>query len=247
MKLTMTWLVPLFLMAAGCASVESTRPPEVRAWGSMREVLREGRTEGRVVLDRILGEHSIAVGALEGLGAEITVDGGVLHLAEASAGTQGPEARERDASAGERATLLLVADVSVWDELSVPADSDLAAVEEVLRKAARKRGWAIGEPFPFRVEGVAEHVELHVLNGSCPIANPSGPAPWRASLEGAEIVLVGFFAENAAGKITHHNQNSHTHVVVPENKISGHLDRVRLRAGARLFLPSSSQESKDSQ
>ncbi len=48
--------------------------PEVRQDGSMREVMRDGQTEGRVLLSEAAEESgAIAVGALEWLGGEVTI------------------------------------------------------------------------------------------------------------------------------------------------------------------------------
>jgi hypothetical protein len=231
----MKCLYMIALLATACSSAPTSVPPEVSTWGSMREVLREGRTEGRVELAAVLGPRTVAVGALAGLSAEITVDRGALHLAEALVG--GKEARERPLKPGDDATLLVSAEVSAWSESVLAGPLDLTGLEARLQAESVARGWAPDGVFPFRVEGAAEHVELHVLNGSCPIADPSGPAPWRLSADDTDIVLIGFFAENRAGTITHHGHKSHTHVVVPDRSLSGHLDTVSLEAGARLFLP----------
>jgi acetamidase/formamidase len=95
----------------------------------------------------------------------------------------------------------------------------------------------VTRPFPFRVEGVASTLRLHVLNHSCPIAEPDGPKPWRFFGEGETTVLVGFYAENSAGRLTHHGQETHTHALLPGRDISGHLDEVALLSGARVYLP----------
>jgi len=97
------------------------------------------------------------------------------------------------------------------------------------------RAWG-GMRDVLREEHTEGRVVFHVLNASCPIADPSGPEPWRASRESARVTLVGFLADGAAGTITHHGQSSHTHPVLPEESLSGHLDCVSLRAGARLSL-----------
>jgi alpha-acetolactate decarboxylase len=95
---------------------------------------------------------------------------------------------------------------------------------------------------PFRVEGTFENLCLHVLNGSCPIADPDGPEPWRLTDATAEGVLVGFFAADAAGKLTHHGQRSHVHALAITSEgqqAGGHVDSTGIAAGAKLFVPAS--------
>ena len=49
------------------------------------------------------------------------------------------------------------------------------------------------------------------------------------------VQLVGFFAEGAAGRLTHHTHRSHLHAVAGD--VMGHLDEVAL-VHATLLLPS---------
>lgn len=203
----------------------------------MREVLREGRSEGRVELAQALGPHSVAVGASEGLSAEITVDGGSAHLAEVVDAAASDGVRERAPRPGERAALLLCADVPAWSEETLPPVADMDELEALVRSAALVRGLDAAAPFPFRVEGRAKRLALHVFDGSCPIANPDGPPPWRFAGEGLDTVLIGFHADDSAGVLTHHSRSSHTHALLVGRGRSGHLDEVAFGAGARLFLP----------
>ncbi len=220
-------LIPLVSCAAAPAG------PTVHRWGALRDVMRDGRTEGRVALDDVVGPRTVAVGAVEGLAGEITVDGGAIHVAEVAGGA----GVARAPRAGERATLLVAADVEAWSEHALGAAADFDALEAAVRALALERGFDASEPFPFRVEGRAPEARLHVVDGSCPIANPGGPAPWRWSGADVAVVLVGFFADGSAGVLTHHGRASHVHALVPGERVSGHLDAVALEPGARLFLP----------
>jgi len=201
----------------------------------MRTVLRDGRTEGRVSLAEAIGPNTIAVGALEGLAAEITVIDGVAHLAEVEEASSADGLSLGTAVGNERATLLVAADVESWSEHPLGEVRDLHALES--RLAALARSYAPG-PLPIRVEGTASRIELHVLDHSCPIANPHGPSPWRYAGTAERTVLVGFRAEDAGGILTHHGQTTHVHAWLPEHGTSGHLDDVAFLRGARLYLPS---------
>lgn len=243
-------LVPLsvVLLLCSCATdlasgtesnLHDTRAqPVVEHWGAMREVLRDGHTQGRVSLAEAIGPHTVAVGALAGLAAEITIDAGTAHLAEVVDPDSAEGLHVRSPEPGEQATLLVLADVPEWTEHPLPDVPDLAALEGTVRSLAAAQGIDVTAPFPFRVEGTASALHLHVLNHSCPIADPSGPQPWTFSGANLAAVLIGFHAEDSAGVLTHHGQNSHVHALLPGRDISGHLDDVRLPTGARLFLPS---------
>ena len=56
-----------------------------RVVGSMREVMRDGATEGRIALvDATAGEHTVAIGALEGLQGEFLCIGGDVWIVRAT-------------------------------------------------------------------------------------------------------------------------------------------------------------------
>jgi hypothetical protein len=228
----------LLLLAWGCAATPR-EDAGVRTWGTMREVLREGRRQGRVELAQALGPSSVAVGALADLAGEITVDRGVLHLAEVVDAAVPDGARARAARPDEQAALLLCADVPAWSEHALPAAADLDALEEAVREAALRQSLDVRRPFPFRIEGRALRLELHVVDGSCPIAHPDGPPPWRYLGLDVDAVWIGFHAQDAAGELTHHGRRTHTHALVEGGATGGHVDDVRLASGARLFLPAS--------
>jgi len=209
----------------------------VRSWGGLRMVLREGHSEGRVALVDVIGPDSFALGSLAGLAGEITVVDGDVNLAEVKGGDPALGLRVRGVEEGDLATILALSDVPLWTEQKLGMVEDNATLEDMVLEAAKAEGIDVSQPFPFRVEGTAAMIDVHVLNQSCPIAQPDGPAPWRFAGSGEPVVLVGFFAENGAGVLTHHGQKTHIHVVLPERNASGHVDGIAFGAGARLMLP----------
>ena len=72
----------LALVIAGCAAPSEAPFIEVRGWGTMREVLREGDTRGRVPLVAVVEDHTWGVGALEDLEGEITIVDGEVSIAQ---------------------------------------------------------------------------------------------------------------------------------------------------------------------
>ena len=215
----------------------SIAPVQVQHWGGMRDVLRNGNTQGRVLLGDVVGPNTFAVGALEGLAAEITVLAGEVHLAEVAQVNGQDEYNVRSPKAGEQATLFVLSDVPTWVEHVMPPASDLESFETSIRSIAAANDRDVTQPFPFRVQGIADEIHLHVLNHSCPIANPEGPAPWRHTAQNQPTTLIGFYAQDAAGLLTHHGQSTHIHAVLPNQNISGHLDALTFTQPARLFLP----------
>ncbi|MCA8962148.1 MAG: hypothetical protein KDC38_16595 [Planctomycetes bacterium] len=219
----------------GCAQREPVRF-RMRSWGALRDVLHDGRTEGRIGIATILSDDTVGVGLTAGLHDEITIDGGKVLLASVSNGA--PLLRRGDGH--EQATLLLASDVSRWDRHSLPVIPNLRALEEEIRRIAQAAGLAPGaHGIPFRVEGEFGSLSLHVLDGSCPVAHPSGPPPWRAERVRATGTLVGFYVEGQEGRMTHRGERSHVHATADtsDQRVSGHVDDVAIEEGATLYLP----------
>ncbi|MCC6908015.1 MAG: acetolactate decarboxylase [Phycisphaerales bacterium] len=231
------------LAAAAVPGGCTTRTTSVAQYGAMRQVMREGQTEPRIRLtDAVAAPHAYGVGALEGLTGEVTiVDGSVwvARVAHEGVDVSGPAPLAHD-----QATLLTLAHIASWESVPVTTTIEGAALESSIKAAARDMGIDTSKPFPFVIEGDAIRVDLHVVNGYCPSAvDPatidaqpwvwSSPAPGRA-------VIVGFYAPDAAGVMTHHATAVHLHAVVDIDgrTVAGHVDEAAAGAGAVLRLPS---------
>lgn len=222
-------LVSLSVWVNGCKAPQGATPL-VSTWGTIREVLRDGRSEPRVGLAGLGRNGAVGVGALAGLGGEVTIVGGRVLVARAD----GSDCLVTEASSGAAATLLVHAEVERWQERPLPDCETYEQLDAAIAGQLARCGFDRRQPTPVRIRGHAEHVEYHVVAGACPIANPSGPAPWRFSGPIAEVELVGIYVEGAAGRWTHHLHDSHLHVVAPGRM--GHLDAVTL-TDAGLLLP----------
>lgn len=220
-------LAPLLVAALGAGC--STSPPTVQTWGTMREVLREGDSRGRIEITRAIGPNSIAVGALAGLEGEVTVVDGRAMVAVGSTG------EVRTARPGDEAALFVLANVPGWRPVALGERTlDLDALERVIADALTREGFDLEMPVPIRVRGFARTISCHVIAGACPIANPDGPAPRRLEQRDVEVELVGVFADGRAGELTHHTNRSHLHVLAHE--MMGHLDAVEI-SQAVLLVP----------
>ncbi len=238
-----TALPPLFsvLILVACRAnpaaqvLETRQPPRVQHWGAMREVMREGKTEGRVELQRFAERGWYAIGALAGLDGEITVEDGAVLIARET-----PERLDADVH-DARATLFTAAYVSTWRDLPLSPGADLAEIERAIAAALDVPLDAPTPPTPFQVVGSVQSLDLHVVRGSCPFASDAPeeqPARWSAQ-SGTPARLIGFFAPGRAGELTHHGTRLHAHALVdaPDGRRMGHLDDAAFAAGAILRVP----------
>jgi acetolactate decarboxylase len=171
------------------------------------------------------------VGALEGLAGEVTIYQGKTWISK-----DDPKAVE---ATDESATLLFAAHVTDWNEMHNESAIEADQLERVIRNAARQSGLDSGKPFPFVIEGRLT-VEAHVIRGACPHGGASSdpPPPITFSLKDEPGTLVGIFAENSEGILTHHGTKIHAHVLTKEQPHrSGHVDSASVAASSILRLP----------
>lgn len=224
--------------ATGCVS----SLPRVEQYGSMREVLREGKAQRRIaVAEAVARPHAYAVGALENLGGEITIADGEVWVARLEAGelrVSGPQVSRTDGAA-----LLILTHVKTWKTALLPVAAADVELESALARLAREHGVDTARPFPFEIEGRLTALSMHVINGVCPLAGApgtdGGAAPWRYTLDApAHGRIVGFFAPDSAGKITHHGTSIHAHALLDVNgaRLTGHVEHVAVSPGAVVRL-----------
>jgi acetolactate decarboxylase len=220
-----------------CARARSPVPftPEVQVWGSLREIMHEGKTGSTVSLAGVPRMHSYGVGALSGLRGEILLLDGIAFIS-----TVQPGGVAVKPTANEQATLLVAAAVPSWK--SVPIRAAIAAdeLDERLEILARAGGMDVELAFPLLIDGQLD-VDWHVLDGAKGAPGGSHADHLRdavtGQLVGAQATVVGFFSKYHAGVFTHMGQRTHFHVLTADRKVMGHVDRLAVRAGATLRLP----------
>lgn len=210
--------------------------PGVRWIGAQRDVLG-GDIRGHVDLAALAGAGSVwGLGPLEGVRGEVSIFGGEPSIARVERGgvvvTPGWQAR---------ACFLVWAQVPRWEERTPRHTAgDLASLEREVVALAREVGLDTERPLPFRVEGVAAALTLHVLDKRDEL--PHDPeqherAKVRVSLENCPVELVGFYSRHHRGVFTPREADVHVHVRTADGRISGHLETIALEPGGRLAVP----------
>lgn len=241
----------LGLVIASCAALEyvpgcASHPVKVRQYGEMSEVLGGGAATAypRVELAEPLHTpHAYAVGALPRLEGEITVLDGRAWIARPDKG-HGLRVDGPSVAPAESAAMLTVAHVERWDDY--PIDHRLAgdSLEEFIAERARLRGIDLRRPFPFLIEGEVTDLQVHVLNGACPmrpgVRLAANQQPWRFQLETpVRVTVVGFYAADSVGRMTHPGTSIHGHALFDADgtTVTGHVEHIAVAPGAILKLP----------
>ncbi|MCA9244785.1 MAG: acetolactate decarboxylase [Phycisphaerales bacterium] len=228
--------IALLTTLGGCAA----NHVGVTQYGGMREVLRDGATQARVKLaDASRTPHAYGVGALANLEGEVTILNGdvwVARKAGADLRMTGPAV-----VASDQATLLTLTSVDNWTDVALPAHLSGLDLEAEIERIAQQNGVDTSKPFPFLIEGEITKLEAHVIAGGCPMSGAAdNPEPWRLSIDApTKGTLVGFFANDQAGVMTHHGSRTHMHVIMTldDRTITAHVEEASVAAGSVLRLP----------
>lgn len=231
----------------GTALAQTASDGSIVRYGTMHEAIGEQQHQGRVRLSDLTKQpHFYAVAALEGLAGEVTIDDGKVVITGVDDAGQ---LRSLDDADGKRqATMLVGASVQSWDSQTIPSNVAPEDFDEFIADAASKAGMDLSKPFLFTIEGNFTNVRLHVIHGACPIHArmqktelPTETRPFESDMEKVTGKIIGVFAKDAVGKLTHPATSTHMHLLFEDAKtgtrVTGHLEKVGLAKGAVLSLP----------
>lgn len=215
-------------------------------YGKMHEAIGQQQHQGRVQLSQLLQRpHFYGVAALAGLHGEVTILDGRATITRVAAGGQ---LHSSAVAPEDQATLLIGAYVPSWNEHRIPVSVPPEQFDKYISDVAAQAGVLLSEPFLFTVEGQFSKVRLHVINGACPlharlrrIQLPQDRQPFEAELQQVSGTVVGVFAKDAVGSITHPATSVHMHLLFRDaasgQLVTGHVEQLGLQAEAMLRLP----------
>lgn len=221
--------------------------PTIVRYGIMREVIGQGKHQGRVSLAELVAKpHFFGIGALEGLQGEITIIDSQPTVTEVVDSTHPRPANQLEDK--KQATLLIGGYIEEWREIAIEKDLTDRELDAFIQTEIERTGGDIQQPQLFRIAGSFYDIHLHVINGACPvharlrnIEIDAAQQPFEAILRHVDGEVVGIFAKDAAGKLTHPATMTHKHLVYvepgTEARLNGHVEWLGVRSGAKLMLP----------
>lgn len=206
-----------------------------RIIGAMKDVMWSGKLQGKVDLDTLADKkHLYGLGPLEYLEGEILIVDGECYTSRIGKDSSLKVAKTFQA----KAPFFGYANIPKWREAALPDSvSSLDQIERYLDAETKN----LARPFFFRIEGTVDSAAFHVVNlpKGAKVASPqdahAGQREFR--IADRESRLIGFFSTAHQAIFTHHDTYLHIHLITKDKKQMGHLDRVGLKRGARLYLP----------
>ena len=229
-----------FASAAQRDSVTAVQGAGYDLWfvGAQRDTIMNGKLAAALDLNTLAGEeHLYGLGPIEQLRGEVTIADSRPALARVAADGSVQVAESFNAGA----PFFVWASVPQWRRVAVPAEiRSFADLERFVPQAAAAAGLDAAQPLPFLVHGREELIEFHVLNR---IGDP--PHNMEAhkkiqitfELDKAEAIIVGFHSTGHRGVFTPGDSNIHIHFQTPDNRQSGHIQKLELGQDAVLSLP----------
>ena len=206
-------------------------------WQGTLQAAHGGDASGKVTLQQFAGKQNLyAVGPVAELGGEITVIAGKFYIARVKHGEV-----KTDSNLSTSASFLVWSEVTSWKPpVSLGAKAgNLAQLEKQIEVLATKAGVDTSKPFPFKLEGVLDSVDYHVLVPKTHQQAQAGHSDGTKKISGknSDAEIIGFFSKNHEGVFTHKGSFIHLHVIERHNGYSGHVDEISAGPGVQVLLP----------
>ena len=219
------------------------RLPQTQVHGSVHALVDERDWSTKVDLSDLSIVRTIGVGMLKDMKGYITLAKGGAWLAEA---LDGRVADRVTAEPTGEAAMMVTAQVDRWRASAISKEVPFTEIGKQISARISQVGLPTDRPIPFRLRGDIVNAVWHVIDGDridetmkTPEAiKRAGHLQTRARVK-AEV--VGFYAPKQGGVITDHGQAVRAHIVVPIERVSGHLDNGMIQPMSVLLLPDISQ------
>jgi len=234
-----------FAILLGSALFAGPVGAEIVQFGKMREALAEGKSQARVTLSELTQKpHFYGVGAMEGLSGEVAVIDGEIIATQAKSPQ---EFSDKADTKSTKATYFVGDYVPKWQTIKTNKAMTMKEIETFIADTAAQKGIPTQEPFMFKIEGKAETADTHVIRGACPmharmkkIELPESQKPFEAKLKAENVVIVGVFAKDRVGDLTHPATDIHAHIIFTDSakrKRNGHAEDFVLAKGSLVSIP----------
>jgi acetolactate decarboxylase len=209
---------------------------ELRFVGSQRQTIMTGDRAARLDLRTLKGRpHLYGVGPIEGMTGEVTIADSRPSLARVGADHLVHVTESYEAGM----PFFVWAEVSTWQTQQLPDDvQTYAELEKFVGEAGARAG--LTQAFPFVMTGRRELIDFHIVNAT-PDTPPGKEAHQKIQIPfellSQDVTFVGFWSSRHQGVFTPMGTNMHAHFQTLDNKVSGHVQGLKLAQGMKLGLP----------
>ena len=191
----------------------------VKNIGSRFNIIKDGNFSATVSLDSLLQNPNLfAIGPIEGLKGEITVNDGKVYVAT----MDNDNPKFSNTTMNTKAIFMVYGSCSEW--IKIPTN-----------------GSDMEKPFPFKIEGKVNTLNYHIIYKKDKVPHnveEHQKAKQKFEIANENIEVIGFWADaKGEGVYTHPGHRTHLHFTESNNNKSGHIDDIKLMQEAILYLP----------
>lgn len=227
----------LFLLCLPIANAQTThKNNNVKIVGAMKNVMWKGQLYGNIHLDTIANKkHLYGIGPVEYLSGELMIFDGKSYKSTVLSSTTMKVEETFDV----KAPFFGYVNIEKWHEIPLPDSiQTIPELENYLDKITK----TAKRPFMFKLSGVVETANIHVVNlpkgakVSSPDEAHEGQVDFTITQQASDI--IGFFSTEHKAIFTHHDTFLHMHLLTADKTKMGHLDEMILQKGTvTLYLP----------
>jgi acetolactate decarboxylase len=236
MRITILSCLLFSILSTSCFRAANESTNEVRIAGAMRNVMWKGQLEGTIALDSLSGNGNYyGVGPLEFLSGELLMVNGKIFVSTVLSDSTMKVVEDNQA----KAPFFVYAAVPQWKEVKLPDSvTNLKMLDSYLLNFID----ADKKPFAFKLEGKIDQAVIHIVNlpAGTQVSSPEQAHQGQINytLKDEQVYMIGFFSTKHKGIFTHHDSNTHIHLITSDHLIMGHVDKASFTAKSlKLFLP----------
>jgi alpha-acetolactate decarboxylase len=204
--------------------------------GSQRQTIMTGDRAAHLDLRTLKGRpHLYGIGPIEGLTGEVTIADSRPSLARVGADHLVHVTESYEAGV----PFFVWAEVPTWQSRELPDEvHTYAELENFVGEAGARAG--LTQAFPFVVTGRPELIDFHIVNAApdtVPGMEGHKKIQMPFELLGQDVTFIGFWSSQHQGVFTPMGTNMHAHFQTLDNKVSGHVQGLKLAKGMKLSLP----------
>jgi len=226
-----------------CNSNESTNhvhtleyTSQVKVAGAMKRVMRQGKLDGIIRLDTIAPKKELyGIGPVSYLRGEVLINNGKTFVSRVLLDSTMLVEENNQVSA----PFLVYGHVTHWEEK--PITQSISSLKELEGFVAQFKK-ETDDPFIFKLKGQIDQATIHIQNlpeGS-EVKSPKDAHQGQVKypLGKQEVEIIGFYSTKHHGVFTHHDANTHMHLITKDGKAMGHLDEMSFSGNQfKLYLP----------
>ncbi len=201
---------------------------------AMKNVMWKGELSGSINLDTISNKKGLyGLGPKSYLTGELLINDGQSYVSRVTSDSTMAVQKTFSVSA----PFFVYTNATKWSEIEL--GSETKSIKDI-EKLVEEKTINLKRPFAFKLIGKVSMAVIHIQNlpQGTKVTSPTEAHQGQTNyeLKNEEVTIIGFFSTEHRGVFTHHDSNTHMHLITNNESKMGHLDEVEIE-NMKLYLP----------